>query len=88
MPSFMSAKRSRVIAAAAGTLTLATAISATAVALSAGPSAAATGASDAFMAMPAVHASVVQQGDTISQAQSVASFDQVRFAQGAKQQGS
>jgi hypothetical protein len=85
MPTFLSTKRSRVIGAAGGTLTLATAISAAAVAFSAG-SAAASGASDAFMAMPAVHTSVTQQGDTMSQAQSLASFDQVRFAQGAKQQ--
>jgi hypothetical protein len=85
-PSFLPTKRSRIIAAAAGTLTLATAISATALAFSAGSSAAASGASDAFMAMPAVHASVTQQGDTMTQAQSLASSDQVRFAQGAKQQ--
>jgi len=87
MPTFLSTKRSRVIAAA-GTLTLATAISATAVAFSAGSAAAsaASGASDAFMAMPAVHTSVTQQGDTMTQAQSLASSDQDRFAQGAKQQ--
>jgi hypothetical protein len=81
MPSFLSTKRSRVIAAAAGTLTVATAISAVAIALPSGTPAAA----DAFMAMPAAHQNAAQ-ADTVSTAQDLASFDQVRFAMGAKQQ--
>jgi len=87
MPSFLSTKRSRVIAAAAGTLTLATAISAAAVAIPSGASAAAP-ASDAFLTTVGSHqgaAQTAQHSDTVSEAQQLASYDQVRFALGAKE---
>jgi hypothetical protein len=88
MPSFLSTKRSRVIAAAAGTLTLATAISAAAIALPSGTSAAPAGVSNAFLAMNSSHQTVqqsTQHSNSMSEAQNLASYDQVRFAQGAKQ---
>ena len=86
MPSFLSTKRSRVIAAAAGTLTLATAISAAAVAIPSG--AVAAPASDAFLTTVGSHQAATrtaQQSDTVSEAQQLATYDQVRFALGAKQ---
>ena len=49
LPSFLSTKRSRVITAAAGTLTLATAISAAALTLPAGSSVAAAGPADVYV---------------------------------------
>jgi hypothetical protein len=85
MPSFLSTKRSRVIAAAAGTLTLATAISAAALAI---PSGAAAPASDAFLTTVGSHqnvANTAQPSDTMSTAQQLASYDRVRFALGAKE---
>jgi hypothetical protein len=77
MPSFMNSKRSRLITiAAAGTLTLATAISAAAATLPAGSAA---GAADAHMLTQTVHV------DTLSQAQRSVSFDQPQY--GLPQQG-
>ena len=68
MPSFMNSKRSRLITiAAAGTLTLATAISAAAATLPAGSAA---GAADAHMLTQTVHV------DTLSLAQRQVSFDE------------
>src|ERR1700758_5440160 len=66
MPSFMNSKRSRLITiAAAGTLTLATAISAAAATL---PTGSAAGAADAHMLAQTVHV------DTLSLAQRQVSF--------------
>jgi hypothetical protein len=77
MPSFMNSKRSKLITiAAAGTLTLATAISAAAATLPAGSAA---GAADAHMLTQTVHV------DTLSQAQRSVSFDQPQY--GLPQQG-
>jgi hypothetical protein len=71
MPSFMNGKRSRLITiAAAGTLTLATAISAAAATLPAGSAAA---AADAHMLTQTVHI------DTLSQAQRSVSFDEPQY---------
>ena len=71
MPSFMNGKRSRlIIIAAAGTLTLATAISAAAATLPAGS---AEGAADAHMLTQTVHV------DTLSPAQRLVSFDTTRY---------
>jgi hypothetical protein len=71
MPSFMNGKRSRLIViAAAGTLTLATAISAAAATLPAGSAA---GAADAHMLTQTVHI------DTLSLAQRQLSFDTTRY---------
>ena len=77
MPSFMNGKRSRLITiAAAGTLTLATAISATAAALPAGSAA---GAADAHMLTQTVHV------DTLSPAQRLVSFDTMRYGLAQRQ---
>ena len=71
MPSFMNGKRSRlIIIAAAGTLTLATAISAAAATLPAGSAA---GAADAHMLTQTVHV------DALSQAQRSVSFDEPQY---------
>ena len=71
MPSFMNGKRSRlIIIAAAGTLTLATAISAAAATLPAGSAA---GAADAHMLTQTVHV------DALSPAQRVVSFDAPQY---------
>jgi hypothetical protein len=71
MPSVMTGKRSRlIIIAAAGGLTLATAISAAAATLPAGSAA---GAADAHMLTQAVHAG------TLSPAQRLVSFDTTRY---------
>ena len=71
MPSFMNSKRSRLITiAAAGTLTLATAISAAAATL---PTGSAAGAADAHMLTQTVHV------DTLSPAQRAVSFDTPRY---------
>jgi hypothetical protein len=71
MPSFMNGKRSRlIIIAAAGTLTLATAISAAAATLPAGSAA---GAADAHMLTQTVHV------DTLSQAQRSVSLDEPQY---------
>jgi hypothetical protein len=71
MPSFMNGKRSRlIIIAAAGTLTLATAISAAAATL---PTGSAAGAADAHMLTQTVHV------DTLSQAQRSVSFDEPQY---------
>jgi len=71
MPSFMNSKRSRLITiAAAGTLTLATAISAAAATLPAGSAA---GAADAHMLTQTVHV------DTLSLAQRQVSFDEPQY---------
>ena len=71
MPSFMNSKRSRLITiAAAGTLTLATAISAAAATLPAGSAA---DAADAHMLTQTVHV------DTLSQAQRSVSFDEPQY---------
>jgi len=71
MPSFMNGKRSRlIIIAAAGTLTLATAISAAAATLPAGSAA---GAADAHMLTQTVHV------DTLSPAQRLVSFDAPQY---------
>jgi hypothetical protein len=73
MPSFMSGKRSRLITvAAAGTLTLATAISAAAATLPTGS------AADAHMLTQPV------RGDTLSPAQRLVTFDTMRY--GAERQ--
>jgi len=67
MPSFMNSKRSRLLTiAAAGTLTLATAISAAAATL---PTGSAADAADAHMLTQTVHV------DTLSPAQRLVSFD-------------
>ena len=77
MPSFMNGKRSRLITiAAAGTLTLATAISATAATLPAGSAA---GAADAHMLTQTVHV------DTLSPAQRLVSFDTMRYGLAQRQ---
>jgi len=77
MPSFMNGKRSRlIIIAAAGTLTLATAISAAAATLPAGSAA---GAADAHMLTQTVHV------DTLSQAQRLVSFDTTRYGAAQRQ---
>ena len=71
MPSFMNGKRSRlIIIAAAGTLTLATAISAAAATLPAGSAA---GAADAHMLTQTVHV------DALSPAQRLVSFDAPQY---------
>jgi hypothetical protein len=71
MPSFMNSKRSRLITiAAAGTLTLATAISAAAATLPAGSAAS---AADAHMLTQSVHV------DTLTPAQRLVSFDSTRY---------
>jgi hypothetical protein len=77
MPSFMNGKRSRlIIIAAAGTLTLATAISAAAATLPAGSAA---GAADAHMLTQKVHV------DTLSLAQRQVSFDTTRYGLAQRQ---
>lgn len=77
MPSFMNGKRSRlIIIAAAGTLTLATAISAAAATLPAGSVA---GAADAHMLTQTVHV------DTLSPAQRLVSFDTTRYGLAQRQ---
>jgi hypothetical protein len=77
MPSFMNGKRSRlIIIAAAGTLTLATAISAAAATLPAGSAA---GAADAHMLTQTVHV------DTLSPAQRLVSFDTTRYGLAQRQ---
>jgi hypothetical protein len=77
MPSFMNGKRSRlIIIAAAGTLTLATAISAAAATLPAGS---AEGAADAHMLTQTVHV------DTLSPAQRLVSFDTTRYGLAQRQ---
>jgi hypothetical protein len=77
MPSFMNGKRSRlIIVAAAGTLTLATAISAAAATLPAGSVA---GAADAHMLTQTVHV------DTLSPAQRLVSFDTTRYGVAQRQ---
>jgi len=79
MPSFMNSKRSRLITiAAAGTLTLATAISAAAATLPAGSAA---GAADAHMLTQTVHV------DTLSPAQRLISFDTTRYGLAQHQTG-
>jgi len=71
MPSFMNSKRSKLITiAAAGTLTLATAISAAAATL---PTGSAADAADAHMLTQKVHI------DTLSQAQRSVSFDEPQY---------
>jgi hypothetical protein len=77
MPSFMNSKRSRLITiAAAGTLTLATAISAAAATL---PTGSAAGAADARMLTQTVHV------DTLSPAQRLVSFDTTRYGLAQRQ---
>ena len=77
MPSVMTGKRSRlIIIAAAGGLTLATAISAAAATLPAGSAA---GAADAHMLTQAVHAG------TLSPAQRLVSFDTTRYGLAQRQ---
>jgi hypothetical protein len=77
MPSFMNGKRSRlIIIAAAGTLTLATAISAAAATLPAGSAA---GTADAHMLTQTVHV------DTLSPAQRLVSFDTTRYGLAQRQ---
>jgi hypothetical protein len=77
MPSFMNGKRSRlIIIAAAGTLTLATAISAAAATLPAGSAA---GAADAHILTRTVHV------DTLSPAQRLVSFDTTRYGLAQRQ---
>ena len=77
MPSFMNGKRSRlIIIAAAGTLTLATAISAAAATLPAGSAA---GAADAHMLTQTLHV------DTLSPAQRLVSFDTMRYGLAQRQ---
>ena len=77
MPSFMNSKRSRLITiAAAGTLTLATAISAAAATL---PTGSAAGAADAHMLTQTVHV------DTLSPAQRLVSFDTTQYGLAQRQ---
>jgi hypothetical protein len=77
MPSFMNGKRSRLVTiAAAGTLTLATAISAAAATLPAGSAA---GAADAHMLTQTVHV------DALSPAQRLVSFDTTRYGLAQRQ---
>jgi hypothetical protein len=77
MPSFMNGKRSRLITiGAAGTLTLATAISAAAATL---PTGSAAGAADAHMLTQTVHV------DTLSPAQRLVSFDTMRYGAAQRQ---
>jgi len=82
MPSFMSAKRSKVIGvAAAGTLTVAAAISGAAVTLSSGTVAASASTADAYLTAAGGHQTTTRaaQADTMSTAQRVVQFDHVRF---------
>jgi hypothetical protein len=77
MPSFMNSKRSRLITvAAAGTLTLATAISAAAATL---PTGSAAGAADAHMLTQTVHV------DALSAQQRLTSFDSTRYGLAQRQ---
>jgi hypothetical protein len=77
MPSFMNGKRSRlIIVAAAGTLTLASAISAAAATPPAGSAA---GAADAHMLTQTVHV------DALSPAQRLVSFDTTRYGLAQRQ---
>jgi hypothetical protein len=77
MPSFMNSKRSRLITvAAAGTLTLATAISAAAATL---PTGSAAGAADAHMLTQTVRV------DTLSAQQRLISFDSARYGLAQRQ---
>ena len=77
MPSFMNSKRSRLITiAAAGTLTLATAISAAAATL---PTGSAASAADAHMLTQTVHV------DTLSSQQRLISFDSMRYSLAQRQ---
>jgi len=78
----MSAKRSKVIGvAAAGTLTVAAAISGAAVTLSSGTVAASASTADAYLTAAGGHQTTTRaaQADTMSTAQRVVQFDHVRF---------
>jgi hypothetical protein len=80
MPTFMSAKRAKMIGAAAvGTLAVTGAISATA--LSSGPVAASATTTDAYVTVADVHPGTPRgpQADTMDAAQRVVQFDHVRF---------
>jgi hypothetical protein len=81
MPSFLRGKRSRlVIIAAAGTLTLATAISAAAATLPAGSA----GSADAHMLTAQYRPDATSQ-DSMTAAQRLISFDSVRYGMGQRQ---
>ena len=80
MPTFMSAKRAKMIGAAAvGTLAVTGALSA--AALSAGPAAASTTATVAYVTVAGGHPGTPTgpQADTMDAAQRVVQFDHVRF---------
>jgi hypothetical protein len=82
MPSFLSSKRSKVMAvAAAGTLAVAIAASAAAATLPSGAAAAPGSAADAYLAVAAGHqgATRAAQADTMSGAQLVIGTERVRF---------
>jgi hypothetical protein len=83
MLSLMAGKRSRLITiAAAGTLTVATAVSAVATTLPSGPAEAPAGAAEADLAIVDRHQDVARaaQGDTMSAAQSLLLFDRAQYA--------
>jgi len=80
MPSFMSAKRAKMIGAAAvGTLAVVGAVSATA--LSSGAVAASASTTDAYVTAAAGHQGIAKapRADTMDAAQHVVQFEQVRF---------
>ena len=82
MPSFMSSKRSKVIAvAAAGTLAVAIAAGAAAATLPSGTAAASASAADAYLTVVAGHqgATRAAQADTMSGAQLVINAERARF---------
>jgi hypothetical protein len=82
MPSFLSSKRSKVVAVAtAGTLAVAIAASAAAATLPSGTAAAPAGAADAYLAVASGHQDPtrVAQADTMSGAQLVIKSERVRF---------
>ena len=82
MPSFMSSKRSKVVAvAAAGTLAVAIAAGAAAATLPAGTAAASAGPADAYLAVAAGHqgAAEAAQADAVSGAQLVINTERMRF---------
>jgi hypothetical protein len=82
MPSFLSSKRSKLVAvAAAGTLAVAIAAGAAAATLPSGAAAAPASAADAYLTVAAGHqgATRAAQADTMSGAQLVINTERVRF---------
>lgn len=87
MPSFLAKKRSRLITvAAAGALTVATAITATVAALPSNAATASAGTAGAGLVAAAQHQDSVNAGHSVAvtSAQRLAGFDQVRLSLGAR----